>query len=90
MIGQCGPFLGNNVFPDSDGPRYVRGLSICAAFMFFTTFLAIALRTLLAWENKKLDQQYGTKEERLARQGATKVEGPTGEENYGADFRYVL
>jgi hypothetical protein len=91
LIGQCGPFLGNNVFPDSNSPRYVRGMSICAAFMFFTTFLAICLRTLLAWENKKLDQKYGTKEERLAQKGAVKAdEGPTAEENYGADFRYVL
>lgn len=78
------------MFPATASPRYVKGMSVCAAFMFFTTFLAICLRMLLAWENKKLDQKYGTKEERLAQQGATKTEGPTAEENYGADFRYVL
>ncbi|KAL5334232.1 major facilitator superfamily domain-containing protein [Aspergillus crustosus] len=59
LIGQCGPFLGTNMFPDTDGPRYIRGQSICAAFMFFNAVLALSLRLLLVWENKRLDKQYG-------------------------------
>lgn len=87
IIGQCGPFLGTNVFPDKDSPRYVKGMSICAAFMFFNTLLALSLRTLLAWENRRLDKRYGTP--------ATQTEDgkgqiATAEENYGASFRYVL
>lgn len=66
IIGQCGPFLGTNIFPSSDSPRYVKGQSICAAFMFFTTLLALCLRTLLVWENKQLDKKYGSKAERAA------------------------
>ncbi|KAI9701865.1 MAG: hypothetical protein M1836_001209 [Candelina mexicana] len=87
LIGQCGPLLGTNIYPSKDGPRYVKGLSVCAAFMFFNGFLAISLRTLLAWENKKLDQKYGPK----GAQGDV-IEFGTGigEENYGANYRYVL
>ncbi|KAL1966335.1 hypothetical protein VTN77DRAFT_4688 [Rasamsonia byssochlamydoides] len=87
VIGQCGPFLGTNIFPDKDSPRYVKGLSICAAFMFFTTFLALSLRTLLAWENRRLDKRHGT---RAAQREDEKGQIATAEENYGADFRYVL
>lgn len=86
IIGQCGPLLGTNVFPSSDGPRYVKGQSICAAFMFFNMFLTLGLRTLLVWENKKLDEKYGKKVDRAG--AGEKVRA--GEENFGADFRYVL
>ncbi|KAL4922856.1 major facilitator superfamily domain-containing protein [Aspergillus aurantiobrunneus] len=85
IIGQCGPFLGTNVFPDSDGPRYIRGQSICAAFMFFNAVLALSLRFLLDWENKRLDKQYGPQNEPTTQQKGQLV----GEENYGASFRYM-
>jgi MFS transporter, ACS family, DAL5 transporter family protein len=64
--------------------------------MFFTTLLVITLRTLLWWENKKLDRQYGSLEEQKARAGAgeknTSQDGELGVavENYGPIFRYVL
>jgi hypothetical protein len=91
VIGQCGPFLGTNVFPDADNPRYIRGLSICAAFMFFTTFLALSLRTLLAWENRRLDKQYGTQTEQASQQdGGEKILYHEAEENYGVNYRFVL
>ena len=89
IIGQCGPFLGTNVFPSSDAPRYIRGQSICAAFMFFTVVLALSLRTLLVWENRRLDKQYGTVAERAER-ATSKETFALGEENYGAEYRYVL
>ena len=87
LIGQCGPFLGTNVFPTSQGPRYIKGMSICAAFMFFSAILAIAQRQLLAWENSKLDRKYGT-----ITKTATGLEASENiaVENYGPNFRYVL
>ena len=88
LIGQCGPFLGTNIFPESDSPRYIKGQWICAAFMFFTTLLALTLRFLLVWENKQLDKKYGTPAEREER-GDNEKEF-NGEENYGASFRFVL
>lgn len=94
LIGQCGPVLGTRLYPNSEGPRFVKGQSICAGFMFLFCLLTILLRTLLARENKKLDQKYGT----LAQQKAAMQEAAMrGEavhkvavENYGPMYRYVL
>ncbi|KAF7173643.1 hypothetical protein CNMCM6106_007697 [Aspergillus hiratsukae] len=87
IVGQCGPFLGTNVFPDSEGPRFIKGMSICAAFMFFTTLLALGLRCLLVWENRQLDKKYAAQIE----EDPTKpVEMQVAQENYGTSFRYVL
>ncbi|KAI1377108.1 MFS general substrate transporter [Hypoxylon crocopeplum] len=85
LIGQCGPFLGNNIFPTRQGPRYVEGMSICAAFMFFSALLAIAQRVLLAWENSKLDRKYGS----VAKDRIVESKDVAAE-NYGPNFRYVL
>ncbi|KAL1595311.1 hypothetical protein SLS60_010002 [Paraconiothyrium brasiliense] len=96
VIGQCGPLLGTRMYPSNEGPFYVKGQSVCAAFMFFTTFLVIILRTLLVWENKKLDKQYGTlaQQKQAAQEAAQTAGGETKNEvaveNYGPLFRYVL
>ena len=86
IIGQCGPFLGTNIFPDTEAPRYIKGMAICAAFMFFTTLLALSLRFLLAWENQQLEKKYGP--QMVA--DAIKDGIPAPEDNYGVNFRYVL
>ncbi len=92
IIGQCGPLLGTNVFPKTEAPRYHKGMWISAAFTLFTGFLALCLRTLLVWENKKLDQEYGSKADPHLVNGHNPYSQETavGEENYGPDFRYVL
>ncbi|MCJ1310106.1 hypothetical protein MMC25_003767 [Agyrium rufum] len=86
-IGQCGPLLGTNVFPESESPRYVKGQAICAAFIFFNGFLALALRALLVRENRKLDAKYA---QEMGTPEAREKESHVGEENYGANFRYIL
>ena len=88
LIGQYGPLLGTNIYPKAQGPQYVKGMSICAAFIFLNVILACVLRTLLVWENKKLSEKYGAAT-------CTEVNGEQetekdGEENYGPSFRYVL
>lgn len=98
LIGQCGPLLGTRIYPTTGAPRYIEGQSVCAAFMFFTTLLAFTLRTLLTWENKKLDRKYGTLEEQRARAALAegqpdekgKAEATEGVENSGPMYRYVL
>ncbi|KAE9994442.1 hypothetical protein EG327_010068 [Venturia inaequalis] len=95
LVGQCGPLLGTRLYPSKQGPYYVKGQSICAAFMFFTTLLAFGLRTLLWWGNKMLDKQYGTIEDQKARaavaeQRGEKAENMTAVEDYGPMYRYVL
>lgn len=87
IIGQCGPFLGTNVFPDAEAPRYVKGMSICAAFMFFNAFLALSLRVLLIFENRGLEMKYGPRTEE---DPSKSTDTPVAEDNYGANFRYVL
>lgn len=90
LLGQCGPLLGTRVFPEEEKPRYVKGQAVCAAFMGFVTFLALCLRVLLVWENRRLDEKYGTKAEREAQMAGGDGEKFISEENYGADFRFVL
>lgn len=87
LVGQCGPLLGTRLYPSSEGPFYVKGQSVCAGFMFFTTLLAILLRTLLVWENRKLDREHGTIADKKPGEHG---EGGTAVENYGPQFRYVL
>ncbi|KAK5452964.1 hypothetical protein LTS15_007113 [Exophiala xenobiotica] len=91
LVGQCGPLLGTRIFPKSQAPRYVEGQSICAAFMFFNALLALGLRTLLVWENKKLDKTYGKVDEQQAAHAPNgQAEPNAGQENYGSGFRYIL
>lgn len=96
LVGQCGPLLGTRLYPSEEGPFYVKGQSVCAAFMFFTTLLAFALRFLLWWENKKLDREHGTLEEQKNRAATAehaedgKNVPAAGVENYGPMYRYVL
>ncbi|KAH6630787.1 major facilitator superfamily domain-containing protein [Chaetomium sp. MPI-SDFR-AT-0129] len=85
LVGQCGPFLGTNVFPLEERPRYVKGMSICASFMFFSALIAIAQRGVLMWQNSRLDRKYGP----VKREGLNESDG-VGVENYGPSFRYVL
>lgn len=84
LIGQCGPLLGTRMFPGEEKPFYRKGMWVCAAFMLLNGCLALGLRCLLKWENGRLDERYGKREER--------VEGTIGEgeENDGPGFRYVL
>ncbi len=92
VIGQCGPLLGTNIFKTTDSPRYIKGMSICAAFTFFTACLALGLRLLLVRENKKLDEQYGS-HAKMRVSGTEKSaagESAVAEENYGPSFRYML
>ncbi|KAI1093782.1 MFS general substrate transporter [Rostrohypoxylon terebratum] len=85
LIGQCGSFLGNNIFPTRQAPRYVEGMAVCAALMFFSALLALSQRLLLMWENSRLDRKYGHITNRM--DDKSKV---AAQENYGPNFRYVL
>lgn len=52
VIGQLGPLVGVHLYPESDGPYYVKGMSICAVFMATVAVLAIMLSVLLATQNR--------------------------------------
>lgn len=93
MVGQCGPVLGTRLYPNAERPRYVKGMSICAAFMFSATIMSLALRIMLIWENKRLEEKYaGAINAVKVEQEATpnQNEMDVGVEDYGPKFRYVL
>ncbi|CAK7202175.1 hypothetical protein SEUCBS139899_004895 [Sporothrix eucalyptigena] len=56
IIGQCGPILGTRIFPTTQQPYYVKGMSICAAFMFFNAMLALGLRQYFVIKNRQLER----------------------------------
>lgn len=87
VIGQCGPILGTRLYPMGQSPRYIKGMTICAAFTFFAAVMAFALRVLLVWENRKLDQKYNNKS---GEGRETDQDAVIGVEDYGPCFRYVL
>lgn len=99
LIGQCGPLLGTRLFPLNEAPYYSRGMYVSAGCLFMTAILAMLLRTLLAWENKRFQQRdeailaaassSSTGSDLATRQ---KMDGPrqTGIENDGFGFRNVL
>ena len=49
--------------------------------------MAVALRTLLVFENKKLDRKYGSQQVKGVE---SKASTAITVENYGPNFRYVL
>ena len=51
VIGQCGPLLGTRLYPASDAPWYVPGMTTCSAFMVLVAILAFVLRTILSRQN---------------------------------------
>lgn len=74
------------VFPETEKPYYVKGMSICAAFMFFNALLALTLRVYLAWENRKFEKRDAESREN----GSMAKPGSEDFENEGYGFRNVL
>ena len=58
IIGQLGPLIGTHLYPESDGPYYVKGMSICAIFMAAVGILSLALRYILAAKNGQSGNSY--------------------------------
>lgn len=56
-VGQCGPLLGVNSFPDSEQPYYRKGTWISAAFSLNVFVLSICLSCWLIYENKKMERE---------------------------------
>jgi MFS family permease len=62
IIGQMGPLVGTSIFPEEDGPWYVKGMCVCAGFMLLVGVLAAVLRWTLIRENGKARNSTGTGE----------------------------
>ncbi|KAH8880869.1 MFS general substrate transporter [Thozetella sp. PMI_491] len=79
-MGQCGPFLGTNIFPASEGPYYRKGSLISMSMCLLVGVGGALFSFLLHRENKKLDRLFeeGTEEDQTDR-----LRTPRG-------FRYML
>lgn len=53
LIGQTGPLLGTRLYPDSDKPYFVRGMTVCAIAMLLVVALSLLLRMMLLRENRR-------------------------------------
>ncbi|KAK9350017.1 major facilitator superfamily domain-containing protein [Lipomyces doorenjongii] len=87
MVGQCGPILGTRLYPAKEAPYFVKGQSICAAFMFLNAFLALVLRTYLSWQNRKLSVRESEVAAVVEGDGKQEV---VAVENEGYGFRNIL
>jgi MFS family permease len=54
VVGQCGPLVGTHLYPEEDGPYFVRGMVVCAAFMLAVAGLAAGLRWWLGVLNRRV------------------------------------
>ncbi|CAI6275050.1 unnamed protein product [Periconia digitata] len=57
IIGQMGPLVGTSIFPEEDGPWYVKGMSVCASFMLLAGILAAVLRVVILRENRVKERE---------------------------------
>lgn len=62
-FGQCGPLLGTRLYPENEGPLYLKGMAVCAGFMGIVAVLAWGLRWVLVRENRKIGEGGGVWEE---------------------------
>lgn len=87
LVGQCGPVLGTRLFPAADKPFFVKGMAVCAAFMFFNAALAGGLRWHLKRMNRRLDEA-----EQAAGAGPADVGAGYGQSEMegSAGYRFVL
>lgn len=59
VVGQLGPLLGTRLYPDRDGPYYIKGMGVCAAAMGVVFVLTLYLRRVLTKENERLKAEEG-------------------------------
>ncbi|KIN06707.1 hypothetical protein OIDMADRAFT_38923 [Oidiodendron maius Zn] len=59
VVEPCGSVLSSRIYPTNEGPHFIKGQSVCAAFIFSTTFLAFTLSFLLIRNNMQLGRKQG-------------------------------
>ncbi|KAI1817814.1 major facilitator superfamily domain-containing protein [Poronia punctata] len=89
VVGQCGPLVGAQLYPNRDAPYFERGMWACAAAMAGVAFLALLLRLYLARLNRKLDDDgdEGKTEEGVGEEVRGLVESGIKQR---VGFRYIL
>jgi hypothetical protein len=87
MIGNTATIYGSYMYPASMGPRYIPGGSANAAVCVIVALLALTLRYVHKWENKKLDR--AEQEQAASGEAGLKVPVEAAAGRAGARFRYV-
>ncbi|PGG96715.1 hypothetical protein AJ79_09485 [Helicocarpus griseus UAMH5409] len=59
VCGHCWSILASKSFPDSEGPRFVRGYSIVLSFLCLSTVMTVVLHIRHRIVNAKRDKLYG-------------------------------
>ena len=85
LIGQCGPLVGTRLYPESQAPLYISGMSICAAAMVLVAVLSFCLRLYLGGQNRSSTMAYG----RIGDEGHTLVSNHS-HKGPKVPFKYML
>ncbi|KXH45769.1 major facilitator superfamily transporter [Colletotrichum nymphaeae SA-01] len=91
MIGNTATIYGSYMYPSSTGPQYVPGGSANTAICVLVAILALVLRYLHKWENKKLEKAELDDAAALAEGGGGEKTAPVDlkQERRAAGFRYI-
>lgn len=57
MLGQCGPLVGTRLYPDNEGPGFVKGSAVCAGCMCVVGGLVALQRWRLVKENRRRERE---------------------------------
>lgn len=74
------------MYPQADEPRYIPGSAANAAICLMIICLALGLRYVHKWENKKLER---AEQEAMAGEGQAGVEDLQGIGRRAVGFRYI-
>lgn len=87
MIGNTATIYGSYLYPSSDSPQYRPGGSANAAICVVVALLALLLRYIHKWENKKLER--AEREQHQTAEGGGKATAGSGRLLPQPGFRYI-
>lgn len=87
MIGNTATIYGSYLYPSSDSPQYRPGGSANAAICVVVALLALLLRYIHKWENKKLERAEEDRND--ATEGGGKATAASGRQLPQPGFRYI-
>lgn len=88
MIGNTATIYGSYMYPSSTSPRYIPGGSANAAMCVAVALLALLLRFIHKWENKKIEKAEVLVAETAEEAGKPATNVPRRKEALG--FRYIV
>ena len=88
MIGNTATIYGSYMYPSTDGPQYTAGGSANSAICVLVAALALVLRYVHKYENKKLDR--AESEANAVGHEGGKVDMASAQGLRDSGFRYIL